>query len=68
MKYGLANYFKPTPKNVQKWLLATKTILATIGTAEFFSGNSKIAFYIMLGGAILNELANLFGDDNNEGN
>jgi hypothetical protein len=46
MKYGLANYFKPTPKNVQKWLLATKTILATIGTAEFFSGNSKIAFYI----------------------
>jgi hypothetical protein len=53
---------------VQKWLLATKTILATIGTAEFFSGNSKIAFYIMLGGAILNELANLFGDYNNEGN
>ena len=62
MKVGIKHYFAPTPKNIQKWLLAVKTILGTIGTASFFSGNEKAAFFIMLGGAVLNELANLFSD------
>jgi hypothetical protein len=66
MKIGTKHYFEPTPKNIQKWLLGVKTILGTIGTASFFSGSEKAAFFILLGGAVLNELANLFGDESNE--
>ena len=66
-KFGFNQYFKPTPKNVRKWLLAGKSLIATIGTAEYFNGNTKSAFWILFIGAALNEFANLIGesDDGN---
>lgn len=65
---SIRNYFEPTPKNVQKWLLALKSIMATVGGAAYFSENQKAAFWVLVGGAILNELANFFanGTENNE--
>jgi|688.fasta_scaffold252286_1 hypothetical protein len=68
-KISIRNYFEPTPKNVQKWLLALKTILATIGGATYFQ-DPKLAFWILVGGAVLNEFANLFsnGTKENESN
>lgn len=61
-KISFKNYFKPTPKNIQKGLLALKSIMATIGGAAYFSENQKAAFWILVGGAVLNELANLFSN------
>ncbi len=65
---SIKNYFKPTPKNAQKWLLALKSILATIGGAAYFSENQKLAFWVLVGGAVLNEFANLLSNDTNENN
>ena len=61
---SIKNYFEPTPKNVQKWLLALKSIMATIGGAAYFSENQKLAFWILVSGAVLNEFANLFANGN----
>jgi hypothetical protein len=68
MKIGFKQYFQPTPKNLRKWLLAGKSLIATIATHEFFSGNANNAFWIMVAGAALNELANLIGETPNESN
>jgi len=61
---SLKNYFEPTPKNVKKWLLAIKSILATISGAAYVNGNEKIAFWILVGGACIDELTNLLSNDN----
>ena len=47
------NYFQPTPKKIQKILLAAKTFIGTIAISSFFSGNTHAAFYFLLGGAII---------------
>lgn len=64
---SIKNYFEPTPKNVQKWLLALKSIMATIGGAAYFQ-DPKLAFWVLVGGAVLNEFANLLSNGNNENN
>jgi len=61
---SLKNYFEPTPKNVKKWLLAIKSILATISVSAYVNGNEKIAFWILVGGACIDELTNLLSNDN----
>ena len=63
---SIKNYFKPTPKNIQKWLLALKSIMATVGGAAYFSENQKAAFWILVAGAAINELANLFANGTEE--
>ena len=62
-KISIRNYFEPTPKNVKKWLLAIKSILATISGAAYVNGNEKIAFWILVGGAVIDELTNLFSNE-----
>lgn len=62
-KAKLSNYFKPTPKNIQKWLLAIKAIIGTIAVSEFASGSPHVAFYLMLAGAILEEGSKLFAEE-----
>lgn len=61
---SIKNYFEPTPKNVKKWLLAIKSILGTISGAAYVNGNEKVAFWILVGGAFIDELTNLFSNDN----
>ena len=61
---SLKNYFEPTPKNVNKWLLAIKSVLATISVSAYVNGNEKIAFWILVGGACIDELTNLLSNDN----
>jgi len=61
---SLKNYFEPTPKNVKKWLLAIKSVLATISVSAYVNGNEKIAFWILVGGACIDELTNLLSKDN----
>lgn len=63
-KISIKNYFEPTPKNVKRWLLAIKSILGTISGAAYVNGNEKVAFWILVGGAFIDELTNLFSNDN----
>jgi hypothetical protein len=62
-KISLRNYFEPTPKNVKKWLLAIKSILATISVSAYVNGSEKVAFWILVGGAVIDELTNLFSNE-----
>lgn len=64
-KISLKNYFEPTPKNVKKWLLAIKSILGTISGAAYVNGNEKMAFWILVSGAVIDGLANLFNNESN---
>jgi hypothetical protein len=61
---SIKNYFEPTPKNVKKWLLAIKSILAIISVSAYVNANEKIAFWILVGGAVIDELTNLFSNEN----
>jgi len=60
---SIRNYFEPTPKNVKKWLLAIKSILATISVSAYVNGSEKVAFWILVGGACIDELTNLFSNE-----
>lgn len=64
MKYGLSQYFQPSPKNIQKWLLALKGLMTTIGGATYFQ-DPKMAFWILVATGVVNELGNLFGSETN---
>jgi hypothetical protein len=64
-KISLKNYFEPTPKNLRKWLLAIKSILGTISGAAYINGKEKVAFWILVGGAFIDELTNLISNESN---
>jgi hypothetical protein len=64
-KISLKNYFEPTPKNLRKWLLAIKSILGTISGAAYINGKEKVAFWILVSGAVIDGLANLFNNESN---
>lgn len=57
------SYLKPTPKNVKRWLLAMKGIIATCAGSAYFAGNDKAAFWMMVAGGVLNELVNILSDE-----
>jgi hypothetical protein len=62
-RLSIKNYFEPTPKNVKKWLLAIKSILGTISVSAYVNGSEKVAFWILVGGAVIDELTNLFSNE-----
>ena len=62
-KISLRNYFEPTPKNVKRWLLAIKSILATISVSAYVNGSEKVAFWTLVGGACIDELTNLISNE-----
>lgn len=62
-KISIKNYFEPTPKNVKRWLLAIKSILASISVSAYVNGNEKVAFWILVGGACIDELTNLISNE-----
>ncbi len=61
-----SNYFKATPANLQYLTVALKTILVTIAASAYVSGNEKIAFWTLISGAVLDELAKFFHKVNEE--
>lgn len=58
-----SNYFKSTPKNIKRWLLALKSFIGTIAGAAYLEGYPKAAFWILIGGAVLDLFSNLIGED-----
>lgn len=63
MKATLSGYYKPTPKRVQRILLAVKGILATVAGSSYLSGHEKAAFWIMIATGAISELVNLMHDE-----
>lgn len=65
MKFGLSQYYEPTPKNIRK--LAD----AILGATMFLSASAIIADYHWLAitsvvvGAVAKFFSNFFSDDNN---
>lgn len=58
------SYLAPTPANVKKWLLAVKSIIGVCAGSAYFADRPDAAFWIMLAGAIVNELGNILTDEN----
>lgn len=57
------NYYKPTPAKLIKLALAIKGFIGSISVGTFISGNEKLAFVMLVIGAITNEVINFFSDE-----
>lgn len=64
MKFGICQYFQPTPRNIRRWMLAVKGILASVSGAAYLEGNTKVAFWLLIITGTLSELSNLIGQKN----
>ena len=58
-------YLEPTPKNVKKWLLAVKSIVGVCAGSAYFTDHAQAGFWMLVAGAIVNELGNLLADESN---
>jgi hypothetical protein len=63
MKFGLKEYFKPTPKKVRK--IADSLSAAALAVSAFtFTADYKIAAYVTLASAFVGKfLSNLFSEE-----
>lgn len=59
---SIKNYFKPTPKSIQKLLLGVKSVLGVVSGAVYMENKPSIAFWILILGAALDEIAKLLTD------
>ncbi|RYD57301.1 MAG: hypothetical protein EOP56_08300 [Sphingobacteriales bacterium] len=61
----LNNYYKRTPKKLLKLMLAIKGILLAASGSAYMTNHPGLAFWMLVGGAALDELTKLFTDENN---
>lgn len=62
LKFGLKEYFKPTPSKIARFQLAWKGIVASGGIMALSDSNWKAAIVIGILGFAINELFQLFGE------
>lgn len=63
-KWG--NYLKPSPANLQYLSTAIKGILAVLAGTALASDHPYMATYILIGGAVLDELSKFFAKVNDD--
>jgi len=56
-----SNYLSPTPKNLQVFVETVQGGLAVAAGSTFFMGDQTIAFYLLIGGYVLDKLSKFFG-------
>jgi hypothetical protein len=63
VKFGLTQYFKPTPKNIRK--IADSISAAALATSAFaFAQDYKVVSYVILASAFIGKfISNLFSED-----
>lgn len=62
VEFGLKAYFKPTPTNLQKWMLALKGLIALLAANEALSSRPYFALAALIAGYVLDELAKMFSE------
>jgi drug/metabolite transporter (DMT)-like permease len=60
----LSNYYKRTPKKLLRIMLAVKGIVLTASGSAYMSDHPNWAFWMLIAGAVLDELTKLFTDEN----
>lgn len=60
MKFGINNYFRPTPNKIQKFLVAMKSILVLLSTSAYVNNDPRLGFWLLLITGALNEFGALF--------
>lgn len=58
--FSYKNYFKPSPENIQRLVLALKTIIIAAAGTTWANGNPHYAAGILIAGAVLDEIAKFF--------
>ena len=56
------SYLEPTPKNVKKWLLAIKSVIGVCAGSAYFADRPDAGFWMLVAGAIVNELGNILSE------
>lgn len=60
----IGKYYKPTPKNVKKWLLAFKGLIGTLSGVTLINDYPKVAAGILIAGALIDFTINaVFGEE-----
>lgn len=64
MKFGLNQYWKPTPKKIRK-IADSLSAASLAASAIAFSGDYKVVAYVVLASAFIGKFfSNLFSEDN----
>lgn len=58
--FAWGNYFRPTPSNLQYLSAGLKSLTVVASGSVFATGNERIAFYILMAGAFLDEASKFF--------
>lgn len=64
--FSWSNYFKPTPKNLEKFMILIKVILAGIAGTALLNQHPYLSSYILLSAGILDHLAKFFAEINDD--
>lgn len=63
MKYGWSYYFEPTPKNVSKWLLALRAVIALAQAAAIYEKvDWRVQLTLLAVGGAAHELGMMFAE------
>ncbi len=60
-KVGWNQYFRPTPANVEKFLLGLKGFLGILSTYSYVKDHSDYAFFILVFGAFIDWVCKYIG-------
>lgn len=58
--FSWGNYFKPTPDNLQYFATVLKSLTLVGAGSAYVMGNEKIGFFVLISGAVLDELSKFF--------
>lgn len=62
VKIGVRQYFRPTPKNIRKFLLGFKAIMGSAAIGNALAERWWWSIGILVAGAIVDELVNFIGE------
>lgn len=63
IRFGFGGTNLPTPWKVQKVVSSIKYILGVVSVSEFIAGEPAISFWLLLGGAFIDEAGKYFYEE-----
>lgn len=63
LKFGFGGRNLPVPWRIQKVVNSLKYILGVVSVSEFIAGEPAISFWILFGGAVMDEASKYFYEE-----
>jgi hypothetical protein len=63
LKFGIGGRNFPMPWKVEKVVTSIKAILLVVSGHQYVSDNSKLAFWLLVGGAVVDQVSKYFYEE-----